>query len=220
MIFDTILFDLDDTLHNRNRSVHNFIDLFMSRYRNVLECNDKLAIEDTFFKIDNRGNTPRETVFKELLNRFSWKYKPDLNEMIDFWNVNFPNCAEPMPGVYNVLDYFMNKNIKMGIVTNGNSNFQNTKINKLNFRKYMKVIIISEEVNVRKPNPEIFHIALSKINSNSKTTLFVGDNPLIDIKGAIDSGLIPVWINHGQAWNIKQYKPRYSISEISEIIEI
>lgn len=84
----------------------------------------------------------------------------------------------------------------------------------------MKIIIISEEVDIRKPDPKIFHLALSKINSNNETTLFVGDNPLIDIKGANDSGLVSVWLSHGQAWNIKHYTPRYIINNISELMKI
>lgn len=36
-----------------------------------------------------------------------------------------------MDSLYDVLDYFLDKNIKMGIITNGESNFQNTKIDKL-----------------------------------------------------------------------------------------
>lgn len=91
----------------------------------------------------------------------------------------------------------------MGIVTNGNSDFQNSKIDKLDFRKYMKTVMISEEVGIRKPDPKIFHLALSKIDSNNENTLFVGDNPLVDIKGANDSGLIPVWLSHGQVLNEK-----------------
>ena len=77
----------------------------------------------------------------------------------------------------------------------------------------MKTIIISEEVNFRKPDPKIF-------NLNNKTTLFVGDNSLIDIKGVIDSDLISVWLNHGQIWNLKYYTPRYIINNISELMLI
>lgn len=220
MIFDTILFDLDDTIHDRNRSLCKFVDLFILRYCDGLDYDSKLIVKDIFFEIDNKGYKPREEVFKELQDRVSWKYKPDLKELIDFWNVEFPKCAEPMLNIYNVLDYFLGKNIKMGIVTNGNSDFQNTKIDKLDFRKYMKTIIISEEVDIRKPDPKIFHLALSKIDSNNKNTLFVGDNPLIDIKGAIDSGLVSVWLSHGQVWNIKHYIPRYIINNISELMKI
>lgn len=203
MIFNTILFDLDDTIHNRNKSLCKFVDLFKLKYSDSLNYESNLIIKDIFFEIDCQGYRPREEMFKELQNKILWKYKPNLKELIDFWDVEFPKCAEPMPNLYNVLDFFMNENIKMGIVTNGHSDFQNTKIDKLNLRKYMKTIIISEEVNIRKPQPEIFHLALSKINSNKETTLFVGDNPLWDIKGAIDVGLISAWLSNGKKWDVK-----------------
>lgn len=220
MFFDTILFDLDDTLHDRKKSLCKFIDLFILEYSHALPYDSKLIMKEVFFEIDWQGYRPREEMFKELQSRILWRYKPSLKELVDFWNKEFPKCAEPMANVDKVLDFFIQENVKMGIVTNGYSDFQNRKIDKLNLKKYMKAIIISEEVNVTKPNPEIFHLALSKINSNSKTTLFVGDNPLCDIKGAIDGGLTSVWLNGGQAWEIKQYVPKYIINNISELMNI
>lgn len=220
MFFDTILFDLDDTLHDRKKSLCKFIDLFILEYSHALTYDSKLIMKEVFFEIDWQGYRPREEMFKELQNRILWRYKPSLKELVDFWNKEFPKCAEPMANVEKVLDFCIQENIKMGIVTNGYSDFQNRKIDKLNLRKYMKAIIISEEVNVTKPNPEIFHLALSKINSNSKTTLFVGDNPLCDIKGAIDGGLTSVWLSGGQVWEIKQYVPKYIINNISELMNI
>lgn len=220
MIFDTILFDLDDTIHDRNRTLCKFVDLFILKYCDALDYDSKLIMKNVFFEIDNKGYKPREEVFKELQDRFPKKCKPDLKELIDFWNAEFPRCAEPIPNVYNVFDYFMDKNIKMGIITNGNTDFQNTKIDKLGFRKYMKTILISEEVGIRKPEPKIFHLALSKIDSNNETTLFVGDNPLVDVKGANDSGLVSVWLSQGQAWNEKSYAPQYIITDISELMKI
>lgn len=220
MIFNTILFDLDDTIHDRSRSLCKFAELFNLKYSYALDYNSKAIMKDIFFEIDRQGYRPREEMFKELLSRISWKYKPNLKELIDYWNIEFPKCAEPMANMYNVLDFFMNKNIKMGIVTNGYSDFQNTKIDKLNLRKYMKTIIISEEVSIRKPHPEIFYLALSKINSSSETTLFVGDNPLLDIKGAIDAGLHSVWLSNGRAWDTKDYMPEYIINNISGLKNI
>ena len=219
-MFDTILFDLDDTLHDRNSTVHKFADLFNLNYSNALDHNGQLILKDVFFEIDNKGYNPREEVFEELLNRVPWKYKPNLKELIDFWNTEFPKCAEPMPDLYNVLDYFLEENIKMGIVTNGKSDFQNTKIDKLNLRKYMKTIIISEDVGIRKPDTEIFNIALSNIKSNSNDALFVGDNPVIDMKGAIDAGLVSVWLSNGQVWNMKHFAPKFTINNISQLIKI
>jgi putative hydrolase of the HAD superfamily len=220
MTFDTILFDLDDTLHDRNKALCKFVDLFVLKYFPDLNYDSNLIMKGIFFDIDKHGYRPREEMFKELQSRISWKCNLDLKELINFWNAEFPKCAQPMANLYNVLEFFMSNNIKMGIVTNGCSDFQNTKIDKLNLRKYMKTIIISEEVNIRKPNSEIFQLALSRINSINETTLFVGDNPLWDIKGALDAGLIPVWLSNGQVWDTKYYLPRYIINNISELMKI
>lgn len=194
--------------------------IFVLKYFPSLNYDNKLIMKGIFFDIDKQGYRPREEMFKELQSRISWKCNPDLKELINFWNVEFPKCAQPMTNLYNVLEFFMSKNIKMGIVTNGYSDFQNTKIDMLNLRKYMKTIIISEEVNIRKPNPEIFQLALSRINSINEATLFVGDNPLWDIKGALDAGLIPVWLSNGQVWDTKYYLPRYIINNISALMNI
>ncbi|GEM_PF-4706089 len=55
---------------------------------------------------------------------------------------------------------------------------------------------------------------------NRSLCRFVGDNPLIDIKGAIDSSLIPIWLSHGQVWTIKNYMPKYIINNIFELMQI
>jgi len=219
MTFDTLLFDLDDTIHDRNKTLHNFVNLFTLRYENELDSHSKLILEDVFCEIDKQGYRSREEVFEELKNILTWKHKPNLKEQIAFWNTEFPKCAEPLFDLYHVLDYFKKRNVKMGIITNGSSVFQNAKIDKLKIREYMKTIIISEDVNIRKPDPKIFQFTLAKIQSNCETTLFVGDNPMVDIKGAIDSGLISVWLSHDQAWNIKQFHPTYIIDKLSDLMQ-
>lgn len=220
MYFDTILFDLDDTIHDRNKTLHNFICLFIQRYYSDLDDYSRQILEDTFVKIDKQGYRKREEVFAELNKILHWKHVPDLKELLDFWNNEFPKCAEPVINLQCVLEHFKNKNTKMGIVTNGSSAFQNTKIDKLGIRKYMKTIIISEEVNIRKPDPKIFQLALAKIQSNPDTTLFVGDNPIVDIKGANDSGLISVWVSNHQTWNMNQYRPKLTINQIYDLINL
>jgi len=121
MFYDTVLFDLDDTLHDRNRSICNFIDLFIAKYSNLMECNSISSFKDIFIEIDCHGYKPREEMFTELLDRIAWKTKPEINELLDFWNSEFPHCAEPVPDLYEVLDFLLEKNIKMAIVTNGAS---------------------------------------------------------------------------------------------------
>ncbi|MGH4121614.1 MAG: hypothetical protein ACREV6_01555 [Clostridium sp.] len=51
MTFDTILFDLDDTIHDRNKSLYKFVDLFILKYFHALTYNSKLIMEDIFLKL-------------------------------------------------------------------------------------------------------------------------------------------------------------------------
>lgn len=220
MFFDSILFDLDDTLHDRNRSLIKFIDIFILKYCLVMENSIDFNIKNIFLEIDRRGYRPREEMLKELQNRISWVNKPNIQELLEFWNSEFPICAEPMPDLYRTLDYFREKNVKMGIVTNGGSLFQHTKIEKLDLGKYMKSIIISEEISMRKPDKRIFLYALSQLESEGNSTIFVGDSPSLDIKGAIDAGLVSVWLKNGEAWDNYDYRPNYIISNISELINL
>ena len=161
--FDTILFDLDDTLHDRGKTLRAFIRLFLQKYADNLEPRSRRVFENAFLKMDEQGYRPREEVFTELNKTLLWKHAPELKEQLDFWYSEFPKCAEPVSDLNGVLDFFQARNIKMGIVTNGSSAFQNTKIDRLCIRKYMKTIIISEEVNYRKPDPKIFRLALAEI---------------------------------------------------------
>jgi len=217
MYFDTVLFDLDDTLHDRNKSLSIFIDIFIENYAHLLYDNSILILKDMFIEIDCKGYKPRGEMFKELQNRIAWKSQPDISELINFWNIEFPKCAEPMEGLYELLVYLRSKSVKMAIVTNGSSHMQNTKIDKLKIREYMSSIIISEEVGMRKPDPGIFLRALSEMNSSSKTALYVGDNPSIDVIGSMNAGLTAVWFSCGEIWNMGPCKPRHIISRLADI---
>ena len=220
MNFNTILFDLDDTLLDRNRSLCTFIELFKAKYAHVLDYKGSLKFKDVFLELDCSGYKPRDEMFKELLNATSWRLKPELKEIMEYWNSEFPQCAVPVADLYRVLDYLQDKKMNMGIVTNSYTNFQYAKIDKLNLRKYMKTIIISEEVGVIKPSPDIYYLALSRIDAKPDTTLFVGDYPSTDIKGAYDSQITSAWLSYGKAWDIEAYKPNYIINDLSELINI
>jgi putative hydrolase of the HAD superfamily len=218
MFFDAVLFDLDDTLQDRKKAVRNFIDLFYQEYSSAIGEVKVETIKAIIAELDNRGYRSRYEVFGELLDRTPWKYRPDVDDVVKFWMREFPYCAEPMDHLYDVLDYFAAKGIDMGIVTNGGIDFQNKKIDKLGLRKYMKTIIISGEVGISKPDPRIFDIALEQMGSSRDRTLFVGDYAPNDIKGAVNAGLISVWISLGDVWSEKEYKPQYTIERLTDLM--
>lgn len=58
----------------------------------------------------------------------------------------------------------------------------------------LDVVVISEEVGVRKPRPEIFEAAVERLGIDPEETLHVGDRLDADVEGAAAAGLVPVWI--------------------------
>ena len=54
--------------------------------------------------------------------------------------------------------------------------------------------MVSEEVGWRKPSIHIFQHALNKLQVQSSETVFIGDSPIEDIKGAKQAGLKTIFI--------------------------
>lgn len=88
-------------------------------------------------------------------------------------------------------------------------------------KHFLDVIIISGEINRRKPCPEIFTTALDSLKVKSSEAIFVGDTPDIDIGGAKKVGMKTVLINR---WNIDinstEDKPDFIIRSLKEILDL
>ncbi len=62
---------------------------------------------------------------------------------------------------------------------------------------YFKVIIVAGEGGIPpKPDPEPFRLCLNKLKLSPEEAVYVGDDHRIDVCGAGDAGLHPVWLKH------------------------
>ena len=94
------------------------------------------------------------------------------------------------------------KDYALLIVTNGLKDVQNRRIKKSIIAKYFKSIVISEEVNVSKPDPKIFKYALNCANNiDNQEILVIGDSLTSDIQGGINLGVDTCWYNPNKIEN-------------------
>ncbi len=85
---------------------------------------------------------------------------------------------------------------RMSVVTNGLSRVQNSRFSRSALSRYFDGIVISEEVGARKPEREIFDVALRAYpNVPRSKVLMVGDSLSSDIAGGIIYGLATCWYN-------------------------
>jgi HAD superfamily hydrolase (TIGR01549 family) len=85
---------------------------------------------------------------------------------------------------------------KLGIVSNfAIPECLNQLLGKFRLDRFFDVVVISGAVNVRKPSPRIFHIALRALDVKAVEAVFVGDTPSMDVKGAKNVGMHAILID-------------------------
>ena len=82
---------------------------------------------------------------------------------------------------------------------------------------FTDAVVVSGDLGIHKPDPRIFALALSKIDSKADTTLFVGDNPEADIAGASGVGMQTAWMRLGRQWPLEHLRPDYVLDHVFEV---
>ncbi|HSV48848.1 MAG TPA: HAD family hydrolase [Candidatus Acidoferrales bacterium] len=67
-------------------------------------------------------------------------------------------------------------------------------LRKVGIDTYFNAMVVSDDIGWRKPSPKIFQHMLQRLQVTAEETIFVGDSPLEDIKGAMDIGLKTIFI--------------------------
>jgi putative hydrolase of the HAD superfamily len=85
---------------------------------------------------------------------------------------------------------------------------------------FLDIIVISAEINRRKPDPTIFNIALSNLGVAAQDSVFVGDTPDVDVKGAKSVGMKAILIERRPIKSNIEDKPDATIKKLRDILEV
>ena len=114
-----------------------------------------------------------------------------LSEDYVYWS---PRIVRLVPGTMELLDYLKPK-YHLHLITNGFQEVQHTKLSGSGLEPYFETLTVSEEVGVKKPNPEIFRYALRKAHATVEESLMIGDEMAVDIDGARAAGMDQIFFN-------------------------
>jgi putative hydrolase of the HAD superfamily len=85
--------------------------------------------------------------------------------------------------------------VKLAMITNGASDIQRAKIVGSGLADFFDLILVSGEVGFGKPKPEIFRLAIDRLDVDEASAVMVGDSLARDIAGAAGVGMRSVWVN-------------------------
>ncbi len=84
---------------------------------------------------------------------------------------------------------------QVGILTNGPPDIQRYKLAQLEIDALVSAVVVSGEVGIGKPDPDVFAFALDALGAKAEETVMVGDSWNRDVEGARASGLAAVWLS-------------------------
>lgn len=103
------------------------------------------------------------------------------------------------PDVRPALERLRRRDFKLGVVSNA-TDLLDRVLHNLDLSKYFDFVIISDEVGIRKPSPGIFMMAAEEAGASPSRSLYLGDKPMVDIRGAIQAGMNAILVDRANAF--------------------
>ncbi len=230
MKYNTILFDFDDTLID---TLYNTAETLREIYEGY-GLGRHYPSFDYFhlqvFKPANLGLWKQyehgEIEKNTLMNKRFHRVFVDINEIDDAQTIKINDDyierimykKKVIPGAIELLEYLKPK-YKLVLLSNGFTEMQYTKIENNGMSDYFDAVILSDQVGVNKPHPDIFRFALNEVHATPDRAIMVGDNYDTDITGAYNVDMDQIWYNPSQA-GAKSFTPTNTVNTLLEIKEI
>ncbi len=216
--YDWILFDADETLFEFD--AYRGLQQMFVRYDVDFSKNDFIEYQSLNKPLWDQYQQGAITATQLQHQRFqAWAQR--LSQSPAQLNSDFlaamAEICQPLHGVTNLLNALRGR-VKLGIITNGFTELQQVRLERTGFLEHFDLLVISEQVGVAKPHPDIFEHALAAMGSPARDrVLMVGDNPDSDIVGGHLAGFHTCWLNADNKQTPNYINPRYQVASMAEL---
>jgi putative hydrolase of the HAD superfamily len=230
---DTVLFDLDDTLHDdttayrfaartvaegiapqRGIDPRTLADAYESE---AMRFWSALTSEDLAHPIEDE----RERMWLAALHAVGIDDRALARSAADGYVRARSGALTLAPGSLDVLTALRARGCKLGLVTNGFAATHHDKIDRLGLREHMDAFFLADEVGMVKPDPELFRHACRVLGSEPARSAMVGDRYARDVVGAHDAGLFTVLLDvHAIPIPAGGLQPDAVVTTIADVLKV
>ena len=192
-----ILFDLDDTLHDKSATLRavaarQYTSADLHRFRVAPE-----AWVSRFLELNNERIEKTE-VFARLADTFDLRQSVQ-NELLHDFDTNLGKMARPFPKAIELLQACRSRGLKLGVVTNGRDGFQRSKTVGMGVHTLLDSVVTSGGFGSKKPDQRIFLACLKELDVSPQDAAFVGDDFEADMEPSLALGMVAIWKNEGRS---------------------
>ena len=185
-----ILLDIDNTLYDYENCHTYAMEMCIELMRSKFHV-DKSEFIDQRLK-NTAASHNRLLYFQGVFEILEIN---SLNHSLELYNCYWDNFIEKIQPFEGIQPIFQKYDGKICFVTDLTAQIQFRKLRKLKLNNTNNFMVTSEEAGVEKPNKEIFHLALKKLNLHIDEVCMIGDNFEKDIIGALNLNMDSIWIN-------------------------
>ena len=229
----TVIFDLDGTLCTYKVSVRDAIVEALRRTSqpaNLVgdpsdaavrydELWDEIESEDRFESGSNPVLAMREQIWTRLLAEQKIT-SPDLAREIavEYTRIRVASI-QLYSGACDLLAD-LKRTYRLGLLTNGPTNMQWSKIEQLKIASLFDEILVAGDIGIYKPDARVFHVLLDRLNVNPAEALYVGDSYRMDVVGAKRAGMQSIWVRNGNSSEADGVAPDFIVQGIDALREV
>lgn len=219
-----ILFDIDETLVNHNQAQICAARLFLSHFNHLLPhredefCALWDSVMQNYFGAFTRGEISFAEHRRRRIRELFAEVNPVLSDAeadarFEIYLHNYENSWTLYDDVLRCLSALSNH--RLGVISNGNTNQQKLKLHRLGLEDRFEVVVISEEIGIAKPEPQIFLEACRRASLKPQDCIYVGDDLEVDVLGSQSVGIKAIWLNRAGAMSTQA-----GVVEINSLSEL
>lgn len=189
-----VLFDFDDTLHDRDAAFLRGLNKLLSHYmpdwsQEVQEANAQEML------VFNRHGYHCQVDFPAFLQHFldKWHIPASVDDALARFFLQYAASCQLDDDVVSTIAALRARGYRIGVVTNGFSLPQNAKLDLSGLRPWLDICIAAGDEEVQKPNPEVFRRCAAKLGVPCACCVYVGDYPPNDVYGPLEAGMQAIW---------------------------
>lgn len=208
MSIRAVVWDVDDTLFDYTRADRAGMRLHLAA-EGLLDAYDSVeqaivrwrAITDAQWARFSAGEVTFQGQRRDRVRVFLGEELTDAEA--DAWFERYIGHYETawalFPDVLPVLDA-LSVSHRHAVLSNSSIHVQDRKLRVLGVYDRFEAVLCAAELGVSKPEAGAFHAACAALELAPHQVAYVGDHPEIDGRGALDAGLLSVWIDRDRAY--------------------
>jgi HAD superfamily hydrolase (TIGR01662 family) len=190
-----ILFDLDNTLADRNTAMRKTMEHWLALYPS-----DNYSL-DTIMELDAEGYNDRTVFCNWLLQHFDTEFQ-NSTLLLAFIQQQIVTHLQPEKAILQLLSK-LKLRFRLILASNGSSTTQRAKLRQCGLESFFHEndIFISGEMAYEKPATGFFTTILDKLGLDAAETIMIGDDLINDIQAAQQCGLHTCWVSNNRINN-------------------